>query len=309
MKEFALITDSSCALTKDLRERFGIDGVMLGNVEYPDGHSEKADLDWERMTPEQYFGSMASKKFIYKTSCCNIDEAYETMKPFAEKGQDLLIITISHALSGTYNVALQAAKRIEEEFPEVHARVIDSLRYSTALGMLLVEANKLREEGKSMEEVADWVEEHKSRFHQMGFMDDMFFLARTGRVSKAKAFMGTLVGVEPMAEIDATGLSTVIGKAKGKKKAIMATVEYTKQMIEEPEKHILFVCHSARPKEAELLRSELVKVFPTTEIVFNSVDQSSGANIGPGLVVCFFYGKPASTNLETEKEVLGKILA
>lgn len=308
MKKFALLADNSCALTKNLRERFGVDGIVYGNVEYPDGHTVKSDIDWEHTTPEEYFGSMASKKFIYKTSCCNIDEVIATMKPFAEEGRDILMITLSHALSGTYSVCCNAGEEIKKQYPNIKVRIIDSLRYSTALGLLLVEASNKRNEGLSMEEVADWVEANNIRFHQMGMMDDMFFLARTGRVSKAKAFMGNLVGVEPMAEIGSDGLSTVIGKAKGKRNAINAIVEYVKQTIDEPENHIIFVCHSVRLKEATMLLDLLKEAFPKTEIILSSVDQSSGANIGPGLVACYYYGKPASSDLSAEKEILAKIL-
>lgn len=308
MNNFALVTDSGCALTKNLRERFRIEAAVLGSVEYPDGHSEKADLDWERTTPEEYFNSMSSKKFIYKTACPNIEEIADAFRSFAKEGRDVLMICISHALSGTYNFALNAMKIVNEEFPGVKIRVVDSMRYSTAEGQILVWASALREQGKPMDEVADWIEANKGHFHQVGIMDDMYFLARTGRVSKAKAFFGTMVGVEPIADFNAQGLSEVIGKGKGKKKTLLADVQYLKELIVNPEEQILFVVHSNRLKEAEFYRDEIIKAVHPKEIILTSVDQFCGANIGPGLVSAFFYGKPISDDLSEEKALITKLL-
>ena len=307
-KQFAIITNDSCALPKAMREEYGVDGVFYGNIEYPDGHSEKADLDWERMTPEQYFGGMADKKHIYKTSCANIDEIYDCMAVHAKEGKDVLCIVISSALSGTYPFSTKAAERIEKDFPGVHVKVVDSMRYSTALGMLVLEACLRRKEGLGFEETYNWVEDNKNRFHQMGIMDDMFFLARTGRVSKAKAFFGNLAGIEPMAEFSSNGLSEVVGKAKGKKKGLQAVVEYIKDRIDAPEEHILFVCHSVRPKEAEWLKNAIEEAVHPKQIVMSSVDQTSGANMGPGLAAAFFYGKRISQDLAEEKSLMTKIL-
>lgn len=305
---FAIITNDACALSKELREEYGVDEVFIGNIDYPDGRSEKADLDWERITPEEYFGGMADKKHIYKTSCANIDEIYDAMAKQAKLGKDILCIVLSAALSGTYDFSIKAAERIEKDFPNIHVKVVDSMRYSTALGMIVLEACLRRKEGMSFEETCKWIEENKCRFHQMGMMDDMFFLARTGRVSKAKAFFGNLAGIEPMAEFNYEGLSEVIGKAKGKKKALAAIVSYAKDRIENPEEHVLFVCHSIRSKEAEMLAKALEDAIHPKQIIITTVDQSSGANIGPGLCAAFFYGKPITKDLVDEKALIANIL-
>ena len=308
MHSFAIITNDACALPRNLREEYGVDEVFYGNIEFPDGHSEKGDLDWERMTATSYFNSMASKKFIYKTSCANVDEIYETMERQAKQGKDILCIVLSGALSGTYPFSIKAGEKIMKDYPNVKVKVIDSMRYSTALGMIVLEACMRRAEGMSFDETVAWVEEHKRNFHQMGMMDDMFFLARTGRVSKAKAFFGNLAGIEPMAEFNSEGMSEVVAKAKGKKKAIDAIVAYVKDRITEPEKHLLFVCHSIREKEALFLAKALMEAVPAMKIIVSSVDQSSGATIGPGLVAAFFYGKPISNDLEEEKALMTSIL-
>ena len=308
MNTFAIITNDACALPRNLREEYGVDEVFLGNVDFPDGHTEKADLDWERMTATEYFTGMADKKHIYKTSCANIDEIYESMARQAKQGKDIICIVLSAALSGTYGFSIKAAEKIMADYPNVKVKVIDSLRYSTALGMIVLEACMRRSEGLSFEETCAWVEEHKYNVHEMGMMDDMFFLARTGRVTKAKAFFGNLAGIEPMAEFNHEGMSEVVAKAKGKKKAIEAIVAYLKDRIVDPEHHLLFVCHSIREKEATFLAKLIEEQVPAMKVIVSSVDQSSGASIGPGLVAAFFYGKSITEGLVEEKALMAKIL-
>lgn len=308
MKPFALVTDSGCALTADLRSRFGIDGFVRGNVTFPDGHTEKADLDWEKRTPKEFFSSLTGKKFILKTSCPNIDEIAALFLPFVEEGREVLMVTVSHALSGTYNFAVKAAEKVMSEHPGSKIRVVDSLRYSTAQGLLLVRASALREQGKSCDEAADWIEQNKNCFHQMGIMDDLFFLARTGRVNKAAAFMGSLVGVEPMADFSPNGLSTVLAKGKGKKKSLDAVVSYFEKLAIDPKGQIVFLAHSLREKEANYLKKTLEERVGPKEIILTSVDMFCGANIGPGLVALFFYGQPITDDLSKEKEILAECL-
>lgn len=309
MSTFALVTDSGCALTKDLRERFKIDAYVSGNVTFPDGHTEKADLDWNKRTPEEFFSSMSDKKFILKTSCPNIDEIEALFLPYVNEGREVLMITISHGLSGTYNFALKAAEKVMAEHPGSKIRIVDSLRYSTAQGMLLSYASKMRDEGKSCDEVADWIEDNKGCFHQIGIMDDLFFLARTGRVNKAAALMGSLVGVEPMADFSSNGLCSVIGKGKGKKKSLEACVEYLKRLSIDPSSQTMFLAHSLRQKEADLLKKILQERIGPKEIIVSSVDMFCGANIGPGLVAVFFYGQRISEDLEVEKATMASCLS
>ena len=307
MHSFAIIADNSCALRKEYRERFGVDAVVYGTITYPDGHTEFGDLDYERITPENYFKSI-SKKAVYKTACANIDQMTEKMEPFAKEGKDIVFLTISSALSGTYNFAVKAGENIEKNYPGVHVYVIDSLRYASALALLVQEACSLRDEGKTAKETAAWLEENKQCFHQMGIMDDLYFLARTGRIAKAKAFFGTMAGIKPMGEFTYSGLTEAIGKAKGTKNGLDATIAYMQDRILEPEKHIVFIANSLREKEAKYLEDKIREVIKPKEIISLPLDQTSGANMGPGLAAAFFYGKRLSEDLSEEKALITSIL-
>lgn len=309
MSYFAIISDSACDMTKALRERFGIDDWIGSDVVFPDGHTEAVDLDWGNISPEEYFGSMVDKKQMYKSSAAGPEAVKAVFRKQLEQGNDILCVNLSSGMSAVYNHCCLAASDLLSEYPDRKIRVVDSKRYSTALSLLCVYASDLRGRGKSLDETADWLEQNRDRFHQSGWMDDLYFLARAGRLSKGTAVMGTMIGVKPMADFNLdTGMSQVIGKARGYTKAYRAAVEYMKATIENPAEQVVFVAQSYRAEHAEKLAEMIRAEVGPKEVIVNSVGQSCGANIGPGLVAAYYFGKPISQNLTEEAAILQGIL-
>ena len=244
MGDFVILTDSSTDLTKDLRERFGVTDYLPGIVVLPDGKKEESTLDWELMSPDEYYGSM-TKDAIYTTGIKNIELQEEFFEKYLKQGYDILNISLSSALSGTYNQCKVAAEKLMGKYPDRKIIVVDSVRYSGGLGLLVSYAGEMKQQGKSMEEIADWLNVNKDRVHQMGTVDDLNFLKRSGRVSNIAAFMGGLINIKPMAECDRKGMNTVMGKVTGYKKMFAASIEYMKRTIEPNPKRI-FVSHTYR---------------------------------------------------------------
>jgi len=305
---FVIIPDTACDLNKDLRERFGIEDYLKGTIYYPDGTSELISLDWEKMTPDEFYTSMKNKGIIYKTSSVPVGEIKSTFEKHLANGEDVLSILLSSGLSTTYDEAEMVAKELREAYPERKIIIIDSLRYSTALALLVIMACVKRQEGLSIEETAKYIEDTKACVHQMGFMDDLNFLAKAHRVSNAKAFFGTLVGVAPLADFNKKGLSEVLAKTKGRKSANKATVEYMKRIITDPEDQIIFVAHSLRKEFAEMLAEDIKNTFHPKEVIMNDVGMACGANIGPGLCAAYFVGKPMGDTLDEEKAIINEIV-
>lgn len=308
MSDFVIIPDTSCDLVKDLRDRFDIPDYISGLVYFPDGHSEKADLDWERHDPVKFYESMTDKKTIYKTACAPAGDIIAVYEKFLSQGKDILAIALSSALSGTYQTCEMIKKELLLKYPERKIICIDSMRYSTALSLLVIMAAEKKKSGASLEETADFIEKNKHRIHQMGTMDDLFFLTKTGRISNFKAFFGTLVGINPMADFNRNGLSEVLGKVKGKKAAFDAVIKYMKATGENLEDQIIFVAHSNRLQAAELLAEMIKKEFSPKEVIINHVGMSCGASIGPGLCAAFYLGSEISEGMEKEKEIMNSII-
>ncbi len=309
MSDFVIIPDTSCDLIREQRERFDIPDYIKGIVYFPDGHSEYSDLDWERHDPIQYYESMTDKKTLYKTALASMGDIMKTFEDQLKLGKDILCITISSALSGTFQTCEIIARELSEKYPERKIICVDSLRYSTALSLLVIMAAQKRKCGATLEETAEYIEQNKHCVHQIGPMDDLFFLCKTGRISNFKAFFGTLVGINPMADFNRHGLSEVLAKFKGKKAAFDAVIKYMRKTIINPEEQIIFVAHSNREKAALVLRDMIEKEFHPKEIIINHVGMSCGSSIGPGLCAAFYYGTEISEDLVREKAIMEEILS
>ena len=307
MNDFVIIPDSSCDLTADLRKRVDIPDYLHGTVYFPDGRTEQADLDWGVISPEDFYKSMSGRNALYKTSTFTEQEGYEIYEKYLSQGKDILSISLSSALSGTYSLCMRIADDLMKKYPERKIICIDSLRYSTSMALLTVLAAQKRNEGATIEETADYINSIRNRVHQMGPMDDLFFLVKTGRISNFKALFGTLVGVHPMADFNTKGLAEVIVKFKGKRSALDATVKYLAQTITEPEKNIVFVAHSDRREAAEMLAEMIRTTVAPKEVIITNVGMACGPSIGPGLCAAFYLGKPISEDLAEEKAIMQQI--
>ena len=137
----------------------------------------------------------------------------------------------------------------------------------------------------------------------------MFFLCKTGRVSNFKAFFGSLMGINPMADFNRKGLSQVLGKFKGKQKAFDAVIEYMRGTIINPQEQIIFVAHSDREQAAQTLAQRIREEFSPKEIIINHVGLACGASIGPGLCAAFYQGKEISEDMVEELALMNKIMA
>ncbi|MBO4540982.1 MAG: DegV family protein [Bacilli bacterium] len=307
MNQYAIIVDSSSGLTKDLRERFSIDDQVVGFVLYPDGTSVLSDTDWANVKPEQYFESMSKDKMIYGSSAANVTTIEEVYRRHLDQGQDILALTLSSALSAMYNNSMSVKEKLEKEYPERKIFVVDTLRFATAAGILGVKASENRANGMGIEENANWLMANRNRVHEAGPMDDLHFLARKGRINKAAAFFGTMAGVKPMGDFNGKGLTEVIVKAKGYKKAMEMALDYLKATIENPEEQIIFVSHSLREKQAEAYKQAILEAIHPKEVIVGWVDMTSGANMGPGLCAAFYFGKPISEDMSEEKALMTEL--
>ncbi len=300
MNNFAIISDTSCDLKKELRDRFGIADYARGYVHLPDGTAIKGNLDWSEEESDTFFKALSDKKSSYKTAAPAIGEVIDILEPFLENGEDLLCVTLSGGLSGMYGVFVNAKRDLQEKYPDRKIIIVDSMRYSTSEGMVCMLASQYRAEGKTIEETAELLEINKHRVHQIGWMDDLFYCKKMGRVSNAAAVMGTLVGIKPMADFNHNGMSHVIGKTRGYKNAYRLIIEYMKATGEDLENQIIFITHTLRKEHALEVKKLIEAEINPKEIIISTVGQGSAPNVGPGLVAAFYLGKKASEDLKDE---------
>lgn len=308
MSDFVIIPDSACDLPRELRERFNIPDYIPGIVYFPDGHAEYASLDWEVIPPKEFYESMTDKKTLYKTACAPTGEIMAVYEKYLAAGQDVLAVCLSSGLSGTYQICELIKRELLQKYPERKFICVDTKRYSTALSLLVIMAAMKKEGGATLEETAQYLEDNKHHIHQIGPMDDLFFLVKTGRLSNFKAFFGSLVGINPMADFNRNGMAEVLGKFKGKKTAFDALIKYMEKTIIDPQDQIIFVAHSNREQAAQVLAQRIKDTFNPKEVIINHVGMSCGSSIGPGLCAAFYYGAEISEDMSVEKGIMNAII-
>ena len=312
MKEnFAIMTDAGGDFTREIIAKYGIEETPLSTVVWPDGSERPTDLYWETMKPDEYFALMNNKKNNFASSIPSPQTMLDRLSALAEKGRNVVIFTISSSMSGGYSAFTVAAREVMEKYPKVKIVVIDSLRYSAAITLLAVEASLCRDErNMTFDETVEYLQEFRLRIHECGFLDDLFFLARKGRIKKSLAFMGNMIGVKPMADLcNETGQSQVLGKARGYKQVMKVFPKYIQRTIGDSSNKVFVITYSAREPQALQMKQIVEETFKPKHLIFVPMGQSTGANVGPGLAAAFYAGdERVSVNCEKEKAILDDLL-
>ena len=314
VEKFIILPDVTCELNADIRKQYDID-VVLGHVSYPNGKEENSMLDWKDCsflkthTGEEFYEELSKNPSGFTSAPPNIQEFYNAFESYVKEGYGVLSMSISSGMSGTYNFAVKAKEMILEKYKDAKIECFDSLRFGPGYGLMAIYASILRSQGKGLDEVKEFLESNKNRFHQIGWLDDLSFVAKKGRLSHAKAFMGKLMGIKPLGEFDYNGLTTVIGKAKGEKSAYKAMLSYIENTIVNPEEQIIIVAHTNRRAQAEHYMQLIKEKFNPKAIYLNDVYPACGINVGPGLMAAYYMGKEISVGLEKEKALISSILS
>ncbi len=307
MKDFVIIADATCDLCVELQKEHDI-VIIPTHIGLPDKTELSAMPKWDHWgSSEEFYDELKKAPDAYSTAPASVGEIAEVFERYVAEGKDILALAISSGISGTYNFMKLAKEKVLETHPDANIHCVDSLRYSTAFGLLAVHAAELRAAGKSMEETAEYIEKNKIRFHQAGWLDDLTFLAKKGRINNAGAFFGTLIGIKPIGEFDKNGLTTVLVKAKGAKAAYNILLGYIEETIEDPEDQIIFIAQTNRMKQALEYKAMIEERFHPKAVIINDVYPMCGINIGPGLMAAYYMGKPISDDLSSEREILEKL--
>ena len=230
MKKFVILPDLTCDLSDEIRNYFGLDDYITGHVNI-NGKDLVTKLDWTNISRSDFYKTLANKKNKVSSAAPNIEEYCRAFKKYITEGYDILSMSISSKISGTYDVSVTARNEIIKEYPDANIYCFDSKRMSGSFGLLVIYALELQKDGKTFEEVIEWLENNKCRVHQMGPIDDLTFIARRGQITKGKAIMGNLVGIKPMGDCNTEGYVSVLAKVKGIKKALNLTVKYVKKIV------------------------------------------------------------------------------
>lgn len=285
--DYEIITDSSANLTEELIEKYGIHIISLffivDDKEYT---SYKKD---EKTDISKFYDMMRNGKTI-STSTINMSACEETFEKVLCKGKDVLYLGFSSALSGAYNTAFVMAEKLKSKYPERNIYSVDTLAASMGEGLLVYYAAKQREEGKSIDEVRDWVLMNRLNICHWFTVDDLFFLKRGGRVSSTTAIVGTALGIKPILHVDDEGRLINVGKVRGRKNSLNELVNEMEKTSIKPGEQVVFISHGDCIEDAKYVEELVRNKFKVRDVVINFVDPVIGAHSGPGTLALFFIG-------------------
>lgn len=284
MNDYVITVNSTVDLPKEWLEERHIPVIPLKYT--IDGETYKG---MEGLSSKEFFQKLREGKMAV-TSQVNPEEAKEALEAFLKEGKDILHLAFSSGLSGTYNSMRIAAEELMEEYPERKVIVIDTLCACLGEGLLLYYALKRKGEGKSIEEVAQWAEENKLHVCHNVAIDDLNHLQRGGRVSKTTAILGTMVQVKPIIHMDDKGLLQVIGKERGRKKALNKIVDMAVEQAKGWENDIIMITHGDCAEDAEYVAKLVRKKMGIENILVNNIGEVIGSHTGPGVVAVFCMG-------------------
>jgi DegV family protein with EDD domain len=225
------------------------------------------------------------------TSLANRGDCDKVILPVLQSGEDVLVLAFSSGLSGTCQNIKLAAEDYKEMFPDRKIIVVDSLCASMGQGMLVYYVSKLKAEGKTIEEAAEWAENNKLSIAHIFTIDDLFFLKRGGRLSGTSAVVGSLLGIKPLLHMADDGKLYVTGKVRGRK----ATLEFLADSLGEKGINIkeqeIFIVHGDCLEDAKTLGKMILDKYKVKGITYNILDPVIAAHAGPGTLAVFFIGK------------------
>lgn len=289
MRKVQIITDSCSDLTVELMEKYGVDYAQMNTVF--EGKTSPADLSWTESDVHSLYGLMRDGNRVTTTQV-PIDEFDRVFRKYLAKDCDIVYIGCSLKQSGSVNTAKILAEELEREFPESKISCIDSFHASMGEGILALDAAEFAKNGKTVDEITEYVLDRRKYMNQFATVHTLDFLRKAGRVKASSAFFGNLLGVKPIIIADADGEQAAIKKVKGRAGSIKEIVTLLKETITDPEDQTVYVAHAdCAADEVNMLVDLIKSEIKCKDVYVGYIGPIIGASIGPDALAIFAFGK------------------
>ena len=285
--KFAIMVDTGCDLPQELMAEYGIETLPitfnLNGTEHTKGY-------WQETSAKEFYDALRNGG-IAKTAQINPDAFAALFTEYAKQGRDLLFITLSSGLSGTYQSSQIALQEVKEAYPDCNIYTVDSISATVGIGLLADLAAKKRSAGFTAGETAAWLEEKKHSCIGLFTVDDLMYLHRGGRLGKLSAIAGSVLKVKPLLNLTPTGTLAVKDKARGRKAALALLTEQFKRSIK-PETALdtVYITHTDCRDEADELAEMLKSAANIQNVRVVMMGPVIGAHVGPGALIVLFEG-------------------
>ena len=275
MKQIAILTDTGTDVPQAYIERYGIDVLPLGINYAALSYRDRVDI-----TTEQVIDRLSIE--IPRTSLPSVGETLELLRRIRSRGiRQVIAVTISSGLSGTYGMLRMVAK----EFDGMEIRVIDTKNIGIGAGITAIRAAELAESGMCMDEIERTLLANLRRTKVFFCVDTLKYLQKGGRIGLVTAAMGTLLGIHPMISCNEDGVYYTVKKARGIKAVQEAAVQQLVQLAAGQERFDLLVAHGGAEERAQKLAEALREQIPAfRNLIVTPVSPALVVHTGPGLV-------------------------
>ena len=290
MADYILSCCSTADMTREYFQKRDINFICFSfNL---DGVTYKDDLGLS-MDIMDFYKKM-SEGADTSTSQINVEEFVEYFEGFLAQGKDIIHLCLSSGITGVMNSAMIAKDMLEEKYPDRKIMVIDSLAASSGYGLLMDKLADMRDAGASLEEVCEFAEANKKKLHHWFFSTDLTFFIKGGRVSKTAGFIGGMLNICPLLNVDFMGRLIPREKIRGKKKVISQIVSKMEKFADDGLDYSgkCFISHSACIEDAKAVAEKIEAKFPKLngKVEIMDIGTTIGAHTGPGTVALFFWG-------------------
>lgn len=283
-RPYTLFCDSTCDLPEDRLAK--MDCRIIPLTFEIDGKAYTT----EEITMEDFYKRMREDAAT-KTSQIAVGVCQDAFEEELKKGRDVLYLAFSSGLSGTYNSGLIAKDNLMEKYPDAKIEVVDSLSASSGEGLLLIYAEQKKREGMSLDELRSWLEVNRFHICHVFTVDDLKYLFRGGRVSRASAIAGTVLGIKPVIIVDNDGHLVPQDKVRGRKQSINRLGQMIRERMGTNMNKIVTMSHGDCIEDARYAEKMLKEIFgDDTEVVISYTGPVIGAHSGPGTLALFFWG-------------------
>jgi DegV family protein with EDD domain len=284
---YVITTDTTCDMPQSFLSENNIGVLTLSYTVDDVTYTGKGD---SQLSPEEFYQKLRNGS-IPQTAQVNPDQAESLFESYLKQGLNVLHIAFSSALSGSYQSTVIAAENLNGKYGDARVVVIDSKCASMGEGLFLHYAVQLKNEGKSLDEAAEWLESHKLNICHNFTVDDLRYLHRGGRVSKTAAVFGSMLGVKPVLHVDDEGRLVPIQKIRGRKQSLIALVDNMEKLVGGMKNDIIFISHGDCLEDAEFVAAEVKKRFGIKNIRIGFIGPVIGSHSGVGTVALFFMGE------------------
>ncbi|OTX35513.1 fatty acid-binding protein DegV [Bacillus thuringiensis serovar shandongiensis] len=277
-----IITDSAADLPVELLQAYDIDLIPLrvydeAETEYLDG----VTLESVPLLQKMREGA------VYRTSLPSLETFQEKFVSYAKEGNPCIYLAFSSELSGTYQSSIVIKEEVKETYADLDLEIIDTKCASLGQGLVVLEAAKMAKDGASKEAILKRVAFLMNHMEHIFTVADLQYLVRGGRLSKVAGFIGGLLNIKPILNVE-EGKLVPLEKVRGKKKVLGRIVDIMEERGKELKGQTIAMTHGDDLETAEALKALITERFGCEVFIVNTIGAAIGAHTGPGVITLFF---------------------